>query len=117
VVKNLRLSNELEGALTRFLRIIKGRPELRRELGYEGKKHYNAFVSYINSLLPFVEKIEALVPEGKRLDKPNPEYPWKSQAGVVIAPIDHKFEDIWSDVTSMNKIRTLMSNLLRISRS
>jgi hypothetical protein len=59
--------------LGRFLRISKGLPELRRQLGYEG--NYNAFVSYIDSLLPLAEKIEALAPEGKRLDKPNPEYP------------------------------------------
>ena len=103
-------------ALARFLRISKGLPKLREQLGYGGSRNYNAFVSYIDSLLPFAEKIESLAPEGRRLDKPNPEYPWKSQAGDVIAPIDHPFREIWSDVTSMNKLRNLMVNLMRIAK-
>ena len=102
-------------ALARFLRISKGRPELRRDLGYEG--NYNAFVSYIDSLLPLAEKIEALAPEGKRLDKPNPEYPWTSPTGTVIAPIDYRFEDIWADVPGINKLKTLIAHLLRIAKS
>lgn len=102
-------------ALGRFLRISKGRPELRRDLGYEG--NYNAFVSYIDSLLPFAEKIEGLAPEGGRLDKPNAEYPWQSAGGTVIAPLDHTFDDIWLDVANMNKLKTLIANLIRIGRS
>ena len=102
-------------ALGRFLRISKGRPELRRDLGYEG--NYQAFVSYVDSLLPFAEKIEGLAPEGKRLDKPNPEYPWLNHQGQVIPPVDYAFGDIWLDVANMNKLKTLIANLFRIGKT
>lgn len=102
-------------AFARFLRISKGRPELQRALGYEG--NHNAFVSYIDSLLPLAERIEALAPEGKRLDRPNPEYPWNSLASSVVAPVDHGFEDIWGDVSGINKLKMLIAHLLRISKS
>ena len=102
-------------ALGKFLRISKGNKKLRRDLGYEG--NYNAFVSYVDSLVPLAEKIEVLAPEGRRLDKPNPEYPWQSAGGGVIAPLDYTFDDIWFDVTSMNKLRGLIANLIRIGKS
>jgi len=102
-------------ALTRFLRISKGRQELRRALGYEG--NYDAYVSYIDSILPLAEKIEALAPEGKRLDKPNPEYPWTCELGTAIAPIDYDFTDIWMDAPGINKLKTLIEHLLRIAKS
>jgi hypothetical protein len=36
---------------------------------------------------------------------------------MVIAPVDHDFEHIWSDVTGMNKLKTLMAHLLRIAKT
>ena len=68
-------------------------------------------------MLPLAEKIEALAPEGRRLDKPNPEYPWTGEGGMVIAPIDYGFEGIWVDVTGMNKLKTLIAHLLRIAKA
>ena len=101
-------------AMGKFLRIAKTRPDLRRNLGYGG--NYRAFVSYVDSLLPFAEKIEALAPEGGKLDKPNTEYPWLSPSGEVVVPLDHTFNDIRLDVVNMNKLKTLIANLFRISR-
>lgn len=100
-------------ALTRFLKLTKSRPDIRRQLGYETKRA--AFVSYIDGLIPFAEKIENLAPEG--LDKPNPEYPWKARTGEIIAPIDFKFQDVLSRQIEMNKFKKLISNLLRIGIS
>jgi len=102
-------------SLTRFLRISKGRQDLRRALGYEG--NYDAYVSYIDSLLPLAEKIEALAPEGRCLNQSNSEYPWTSQSGTVIAPIDYVFEDIWRNVISINKLKTLIEHLMRIAKA
>ena len=102
-------------ALGRFLRISKNRPDLRRDLDYGG--NYNAFVSYIDSLIPFAEKIERLAPRGGRLDEPNAEYPWQVAGSSVIAPLDHKFDDIWLDAVNMNKLKTLIANLIRIAGS
>jgi hypothetical protein len=101
-------------ALGKFLRLSKSRVHRKpqRDLDYAG--NHNAFVSYIDSLLPFADKIEALAPRGGRLDKPNPEYPWQSADGTVIAPLDHTFDDIWLDVANMNKLKTLIANLIRI---
>ncbi|MDP2808442.1 MAG: hypothetical protein Q8O74_09950 [bacterium] len=97
-------------ALTKFLKVAKSRPDLRRQLGYETKRA--AFVSYIDGLIPFAKKIENLAPEG--IDKPNPEYPWKARTGEIIAPVDFKYNDILDRQLEMNKLNKLVSNLFRI---
>lgn len=101
-------------ALGRFLRISKGWPELRRSLGYGSD--YNAFVSYIDSVLPLAEKIEALAPVGNRLDMPNAEYPWINTENKIIAPVEYRFKDIWEDVAGINKLKTLIANLFRFAK-
>lgn len=100
-------------ALGRFLRISKGQPKIRGGLGYGGD--YAAFSGYVDSLLPFAEKIERLAPEGGRLNTPNPEYPWQDSLGEVVAPVDHPFEELMSDAPNMNKLKRLVPNLIRIA--
>ncbi len=77
-------------ALVRFLQISKGRPELRRKLGYAG--NYHAYCSYINSLLGVAERIERLAPVGGE-ERLNPEYPWATNADEVICPACYGFPE------------------------
>ncbi len=48
--------------LVRFLRLSKGRPEIRRQLGYT--QDYRAYCSYVDSLLDIAQRIEDLAPVG-----------------------------------------------------
>ena len=100
-------------ALTKFLTVSKGRPELRNKLGY--KDNYKSFVSYIDSLLTFANKIEQLAPEGDNLNKPNPEYPW-IQNGYVICPLNFDYQNIWSDPIKIAEFTALIHSLIRISK-
>jgi hypothetical protein len=99
-------------ALTKFLKLLKSQPDIRRELGYD--KSHAAFIAYIDGLIPFADLIENLAPEGKTLDKPNPEYPWKEHTGEVIAPVDFKYQYILERQLEMGKFNKLISNLIRI---
>ena len=54
------------------LRSLKGRPDIRRRLGYDNKESFYAF---INSLLPLADKLERLAPNFAGFTQPNPEYP------------------------------------------
>ena len=60
-------------AFVNFLRITKRRPETREKLGYGN--NYNAYSSYIDTIIDFAEKIEKLAPVGGNFDRVNPEYP------------------------------------------
>ena len=102
-------------ALGPFLKQSKGRVKLREALGYGN--NYSSFVAYIDSLLPFAEKIQNLAPGGRRLDQPNPEYPWEKRDGHVWAPIDYTFDDIRLDATNLNKLKTLVVRLMRIANT
>jgi hypothetical protein len=77
-------------ALARFLRMSKGRPEIRRQLGYEG--NYQAYCSYIDSLVGVAERIERLAPVGDQ-ERPNPEYPWVDGTGNVVCPAGYAFAE------------------------
>jgi len=104
-------------AFVRLLKVIKGRPEIRSKLGYGG--NYSAFVSYIDSILDLAERIESLAPEGTRLDRPNPEYPWTTATGDVVCPLDYPFHEILGrprTPTSLPTLKTLVYGLIRIGR-
>lgn len=77
-------------ALARFLRISKGRPEIRRKLGYE--RNYRAYCIYIDSLLDLAERIERLAPVGGQ-ERLNPEYPWAEDTGNVVCPARYGFPE------------------------
>jgi hypothetical protein len=75
-------------ALCNFLKMSKGRPEIRRLLGYEND--YHAYCSYIDSLLSVAERIEKLAPVGGQ-ERVNPEYPWLDHDGNVVCPASYSF--------------------------
>ncbi len=81
---------KIHTAIVRFLKISKGRPEIRRLLGYEN--NHNAFSSYIDSLLEVAEQIEQLAPIGHQ-ERPNSEYPWSDNNGGAISPISYSFPE------------------------
>ena len=77
-------------ALCKFLNMSKGRPEIRRLLGYEND--YHAYCSYIDRLLSVAERIEKLAPVGGQ-ERVNPEYPWLDQDGNVVCPASYSFSE------------------------
>ena len=76
-------------ALVRFMRLAKGRPEIRRACGFS-QKPSSMFAAYVDGLLPLAQAVEGLSPEGG--DHPNPEYPWE-QGGLIASPLSHPFAD------------------------
>ena len=75
-------------AFVRFVRIARGRPEIRQACRFQQASQYFA---YIDSLEPIAAAIESLSPEGD--DHPNPEYPWIA-GSQVYSPLDHTFPDL-----------------------
>lgn len=96
-------------AFTRFLKISKGRPEIRRKLGYAS--NYIAYCVYVDNLLPAAAKVEALAPTGTDTNEPNPEYPCEETAGNVLAPANYGFRE-FSRVELIH-LQTFVNNLLR----
>ncbi|MBM3300983.1 MAG: hypothetical protein FJY85_13635 [Deltaproteobacteria bacterium] len=94
----------------RFLKVSKGRPDLRSKLGYE--RNYRAYASYVDSLLPLAEKIEDLAPVGSDFRKVNPEYPWIDDRGGVRCPALYDFAEF--GITELAKIQPLISSLFRV---
>jgi len=79
-------------ALVPFLRSCMGRPEFRRFFGIADASAWNA---YVRSILPLAEHVQKLAPEGKSLNRPNPEYPWHhSQTRQVCSPLDYPFSSL-----------------------
>lgn len=96
----------------RMLQVLKGRPEIRRRLGYSDS---GAFKSFIDSLLVTAARIERLSPEQAGLNRPNPEYPWKDQAiDQVIAPSEYRFDEFDPRDPKMIKLDRLLGALPRI---
>jgi hypothetical protein len=100
-------------ALVRFLKLSKADQVIRNGLGYE--KNYNAYASYIDSLMKIAEKVERLAPVGADYDTLNPEYPWRDASGEVQCPCSYEFSEF--PVTEIAKISRLVSNLYRVGRS
>jgi hypothetical protein len=96
-------------AFVNFLKVSKGRPDLRNRLGYG--HNYKAYSAYIDSLLPLAERIEKLAPVGGDFDTMNPEYPWIDARGDVICPANYNFPDFGK--TELAQIQKLLSGLFR----
>src|SRR5687767_9507415 len=78
-------------AFVNGLRSLKGRPDIRRKLGYANKESFYAF---IDSLLPLADKLERLAPNFAGFTQPNAEYPWQAtKSGPVVAPVDFDFPE------------------------
>ena len=103
----------VHAAFVRMLRLIKGRPDIRRQLGY---KDAAVFASYINSLLPLADSIEKLAPASAGTTLPNPEYPWEDRSShEVTAPALFAFPDFDPRESRMAKMVKLIQQLLRIA--
>jgi hypothetical protein len=98
----------------RMMQVIKGRPNIRRHLGYAQAQFFS---QYIDSLLDIATRIESLSPDKAGVTRPNPEYPWwkDKAAGEVCAPADYEFPEFHPGDPRMIKIKTLVSDLLRLA--
>jgi hypothetical protein len=102
----------VHSAFVRMLQVLKGRPDVRRRLGYA---RADVFTAYIDSLLPLAHKIERLAPALAGLRQPNPEYPWQSRPEApVIAPARFGFPDFMPTSVLMARLFNLLSSLLDI---
>lgn len=97
-------------ALTRFLQLSKGMPQLRREPGCP-ETNYRACVAYIDSLVPTARRIEALAPATASPEGVNVEYPWQTDAGDVVSPVDCRFPEL--SRTELSKFVVPAANLFR----
>ena len=99
-------------AFVRMLQVIKGRRDIRRQLGFTDA---TLFKNYIDSLLDLAAKIQALSPDLAGLTQPNPEYPWEDPlTHAVQAPVDYDFPLFDTRDPKMLKIDRLISDLLRV---
>jgi hypothetical protein len=98
----------------RMMQVIKGRPNIRRQLGYSRAQFFS---KYIDSLLDMATRIESLAPDRAGVNQPNPEYPWwkDKTAGEVCAPADYGFPEFHPGDPRMIKIQTFVSDLLRLA--
>lgn len=100
-------------AFVKCLRVIKGRPEIRRQLGYRKKE---VFWSYIDSLLPLADQVEKLAPAIAGFTEPNPEYPWKGiNANEVTVPAKFTFPQFNPKDVKLIKLLNLIDSLLSIT--
>ncbi len=99
-------------AIIRMLQLIKGRPEVRKALGFQNSATFN---EYIGSLLDIATKIQSLAPSVARMSQPNPEYPWLDKStGLIQAPCDHEFTAFSSTNPQLTKFLSLVRRLLSI---
>ncbi|HET6251517.1 MAG TPA: hypothetical protein VFE47_27780 [Tepidisphaeraceae bacterium] len=100
-------------AFVRMLQVIKGRREIRGQLGFADA---SLFRSFIDSLLDLAARIEGLSPDQAGLTHPNPEYPWEDPVThLVQAPADYNFPQFDVRDPKMIKIDRLVSDLLRLA--
>ncbi|MFH0825101.1 MAG: hypothetical protein V2B18_20305 [Pseudomonadota bacterium] len=85
----------------KFLELSKRRSVWRSKLGYG--QNGRAYAAYVDSLIPCAKKIEDLAPEGGKLGKVNPEYPWIDASGTVQCPISYPFAEF--DWRELNQIK------------
>jgi len=100
-------------AFVTMLRTIKGRPDVRTQLGYKDSQSFNR---YIDSLLPLADKIEKLAPALAGTTRPNPEYPWKDRGSSdVLVPAGFAFPEFDPSDPVMVKLMNLIRQLLHIA--
>ena len=100
-------------AFVSCLRALKGRPEIRRQLGYAS---VSAFSSFIDSLLPFADQVERLAPTFAGQTKPNPEYPWQpTPAHEVAVPAEFDFPELKPNTIKIIQLVDLINKLLTMA--
>jgi len=95
--------------LVNLLKVLKGRREIRRKLGF-GDDH-NAFCSYVDSLTRFAGQIELLAPVGTNDRRMNAEYPWIDSTGEVVYPAIYPYPEF--PKTELVKFQNLLTSLFR----
>lgn len=95
--------------LVTLLKVIKGRPEIRRNFGFA--TDYYAFCSYVDSLTPFARQIELLAPVGTDDRRMNAEYPWLDPTGQVVHPAIYGFPEF--PKTELIRFQNFLSSLFR----
>jgi hypothetical protein len=93
----------------KMLRVLKGRPDVRRELGFG--ENYHAYCAYIDSLISVAKVVENLAPAGGDCRTMNPEYPWADTSGQVLCPAEYDYPELAK--TDVLKFRQLICGLLR----
>jgi hypothetical protein len=100
-------------AFVRLLQTVKGRPDIRRQLGYDDAVVFRAF---IDSLLDLADQIERLAPSAAGFTQPNPEYPWRDPAtNTIHVPAEFDFQLFDPRNPKMIKMERLLQALLRIA--
>ena len=69
------------------------------------------FAEHIKGLLPLAHSIQSLAPSIGT--GPNPEYPWETDDGNVIAPVAHDFSHLEPNSRRMKDLIELIHQLLR----
>lgn len=99
--------------LVRLLQTLKGRPDVRRELGIRDASVFRAFVE---SLLDLADQIESLAPSAAGFGRPNPEYPWREPAtGLVVVPAEFAFPAFDPRGAKMVKLDRLIDDLFSLA--
>ncbi len=99
--------------LSRFLRAIASRSDVRQALGYTRKV---VFESALWELQPLAEELEQMAPA--LANGPNPEYPWPRE-NPTTAPVDYAFP-LWRQLEKTSrgkKFLKLLKQLLGTSQS
>jgi hypothetical protein len=113
LAKGLRSSDEKPAAshqaLLGFIRSAHMSTVLRRAFGFQSIRRFKV---YLDSLLPIAYEIEKLAPKGN-IDKPNPEYPWQTPQGQVIAPCEHIFAGLAPDLPPVRKLMRFLWSCFR----
>jgi hypothetical protein len=100
-------------AFVRLLQTVKGRPDIRQQLGYADAAVFRAF---IDSLLELADRIERLAPSAAGFTQPNPEYPWRDiNQNLIHVPAEFDFELFDARNPKMIKMERLLQALLRIA--
>ena len=100
-------------AFVRLLQVLKGRPDVRRWLGFADRTSFRAS---IDSLLGLARHVENLAPSSAGFTHPNPEYPWRDPTdGTIHAPVDFQFELFDPRDPRMIRLEMLVRGLLAFS--
>lgn len=98
----------------KFLRVIRGRNDIRRLLGFSDPAMFRRF---IDSLLPLAHQIQELAPSAAGVTRPNPEYPWRpTPTSAVVAPAEFEFPLFDPRSPKIAKLDRLLDRLIDLAQ-
>ena len=89
-------------AFVQFVKLSPVNTALIQLSNFHSHRQYKAFII---GLLPLVQQIEDLSPEGD--PHPNPEYPWMAN-GIVHSPVEYEFSDLRLTGIRMKKLLSFL---------